>query len=285
MTKEPKETDVLSAVNPHHYIEAAMKAAALSDPVVLGPDGRAYALVPDGMKVSELPDRDWLPTYPEATVKVDVKDSLIGYVNRFSDQRSVIFADYETLTVGAVLDWHNHNMRPDAGDIGAKSGPRKHVAQLRLRPSEAFKRWDAIQGKMIDQAEFASFLEENSEDIVDPDPTVMIEISRDLEANIGSAFKSSIRLENGDRALRFDTETRIATEVVIPREFKLNIPLWDGEDSVLLRCAFRWRARAEGLMLGFEWRRVEYLRRGSFAEIAHAVAEATACPVFMGRVI
>ena len=37
-----------------------------------------------------------------------------------------------------------------------------------------------------------------------------------------------------------------------------------------------------GLMMGFQWHRVEYQRRAHFAEIATKAAEETGLPVFAG---
>ena len=112
---------------------------------------------------------------------------------------------------------------------------------------------------------------------------MLIEISRDLEAVQDVNFKSSTRLESGDRAFVYETETRTKGEVKVPREFALNIPLYNGEEPVVIRCALRFRVNAGGLFLGFEWRRVEYARQAHFMQIAHMAAEETGLPVFYGR--
>jgi hypothetical protein len=130
----------------------------------------------------------------------------------------------------------------------------------------------------------AAFLEENAVDVVDPEPAVLIEISRDLEGTQGVTFKSSTRLENGDRSFVYETETRAKGDIRVPREFTLEIPLYEGEEPTSLRCAFRWRISGGALQMGFQWRRVEYQRRAHFAQIANAAAEATGRPVFFGRV-
>lgn len=265
-------------------VDAAIYAGLLRNPVLEGPGDRRFALVPDTFRLNELFDPARLPPHVGASVRADDRASLIAYVNRFSDRRSAIFADYDKGQIGAILDYHDHNKRlgEEVADCGAAPGSVDHRATLVLRDSEEFKRWAGVEGKMLEQAEFAAFLEENAEDIVAPEPTVMIEISRDLEATTGTVFKSSTRLENGDRAFRYETETRTLGEVVVPREFRLSIPLYQGEEPVELRCAFRWRVTGGGLLLGFEWRRVEYQRQAWFARIAHEVAEETGCPVFLG---
>lgn len=266
---------------PGASLDAAITAARLAEPV-LGLDDRTFVFVPRNFELVDKTDPFKLPPRIEQKLVVDDRASLVAYVNRFLDERSVILADFDSGSVTARLDWHTSNMLADEEALRAQ--PCRHTATLALRPSEEFKRWSKVQGELMAQAEFAAFLEENAVDIVDPEPGVMIEISRDLEATQGASFKSSTRLENGDRGFIFETETRVRGEVKVPREFVLRIPLYHGEDAVDLRCAFRWRFSGGGLAMGFEWRRVEYQRRAHFTLLATAVAEATGCPVFFGRV-
>ena len=78
---------------------------------------------------------------------------------------------------------------------------------------------------------------------------------------------------------------RTKGEVKVPREFRLAIPLFHGEAPSEIRCALRYRISPQGLVLGFEWRRVEYQRRAQFRELAYLIAEETGCPVFFGRTL
>lgn len=275
---EKNETVVPTSINPGETLEAVLKAARIADPMIELGDGFRRVFVPRDFELHEVDDPYALAPYIQQAVIVDERASLVAYVNRFSDARSVLIADYDTGRIGAVLDYHADNQ---TGELAP--GPGDHRISLHLRPSEEFSRWNKLQGTKIPQAEFAAFLEENAEDIADPDPAVMIEISRDLEATQGVSFKSSTRLENGDRAFVYETETRTRGELTIPREFWLEIPLYHGEAPVRLRCAFRWSVSGGGLILGFEWRRVEYQRQAYFAQIAHTVSEDTGLPVFFGR--
>lgn len=276
MTEKPSNADGMNG-RPEHFLHAAIAAASLQSPLVELKHGRARLIVPEGFKALEVDSPFALPPRIRQGITVDERASLVAYVNRFSDQRSILIADYDAGRIAARLDYHG------AKEDGLDPNPGEHNATLVLRPSEEFRRWNAIQGKRLEQADFAAFLEENAEDIVDPAPAVMIEISRDLEATQGVVFKSSTRLENGDRGFVYETETRTKGEVVVPRQFTLEIPLWQGEEPTQLRCAFRWQVSGGGLLLGFEWRRVEYQRRAYFTEIAYQIAEDTGRPVYFGR--
>lgn len=265
---------------PGAAMDATLEAARLADPIVERADGRAYAFVPEGFTLKDISDPNALPPHIQQRVTVDDADSLIAYANRFSDRRSVIIADLDSLKIGVELDWHSQNQ----GDGSLlQPGPCKHVATLVMRQSEEFKRWAAMENRLHDQAEFAEFLDENSSDIVDPAPSVFIEIARDLEATVGVNFKAGNRLENGDRSFRYETETRTKGDVVIPTRFKLEIPIFFGEEPTIIEAAFRFRPNPDGLKLGFVWRRVDFVRQAQFRQIAYRVAEETGLPVFQGR--
>ncbi|WP_323004740.1 MULTISPECIES: DUF2303 family protein [Pseudomonadota] len=283
-TKLPPQASTSAHVeaHPESALDAAIKAARLASPVIEGPHGARHILVPEGFRLEAAHDPHALPPHIIKTaVVVDQRASLSAYVNRFSDARSVLIADYDAGSIKAVLDWHFDNAVVDGESLDPQ--PREHTCTLKLRPSEEFKRWAEMENSFHGQAEFAAFLEENAVDVIDPEPAVLIEISRDLEGTQGVTFKSSTRLENGDRSFVYETETRAKGDIKVPREFVLSIPLYEGEEPVPLRCAFRWRINGGQLQMGFIWRRVEYQRRAHFMQIAVAAAEETGRPVFFGR--
>lgn len=195
MAKEPVNAlpTVSVAADPRAELEVALKAARLASPVIAQGD-RAYAFVPDGYSLKDISDPARLPDRVRQSVAFDDRASLVAFVNRFSNADTVLFADFNSLTITAAIDFHTSNepqVEPRAVDFTAK---------LTLLPSEEFLRWDKMEGVMHPQEAFAEFLEENAVNIHTPDPATMIEISRELEASIGAVFKSKVSLENGDRS-------------------------------------------------------------------------------------
>lgn len=278
-TKSPAPAETQQDAAPRAALDAAIEAARLADPVIEGPHGRRHVLVPEGMKLAEAHDPYVLPPRIGQGVTVDDAASLIVYANRFSDARSLIVADIDSLRIAARLDWHRGNQ--DADPLAPQ--PAVHTATLALRESEEFRRWKAVEGEMHDQMAFAEFLDENACDIVDPDPADMIEIARELEATQGVAFKASTRLQTGERSLTYETETHVKSEMRVPTQFTLQIPLFQGEAPVDIKASFRFRPTPGGLRLGFVWRRVEYRMQAEFAQIATRVAEQAGLPVIFGR--
>lgn len=260
-------------------LRTLIKAETLRDPIHIASDDREYALVPDGYTLKDITDPHRLPPRPKARVSVDDRESLVTYSKRHLTGNSAIFADYDKGTITTRLDWHPHNQNEDSGRAGAN----EHSCELKLLPSEEFARWNGMQGKMHPQADFALFLEENASDIWQPEPAIMLELARDLEGVTGQTFKSRTRLTDGSHGFRFETENKIVSEVQAPDEFKLSIPVYHGEEPEVLTAKFRWRPTAEGLLLGFVWHRVEYMRRARFTQIAAATAEATGLPWIAGR--
>jgi uncharacterized protein YfdQ (DUF2303 family) len=260
-------------------LKALTKAEGMALKLIDAADGRQHALLPDGYKLHDITDPHRLPPRPKGTVTVDDRASLVTYVKRHKNDHSMIFADYDAGTITTRLDWHPHNQDETFGTSGA----RLHTAQLKILTSEEFARWDAMEGKLHPQADFAIFLEENAADIYAPEPAFMLELARDLEGTTGQSFKSRTRLSDGSHGFKFETENKIVSEVQAPEEFKLAIPVYHGEEPEVLTAKFRWRPSAQALMMGFVWHRVEYMRRARFAQLATAVAEDTGLPWVAGR--
>ena len=101
----------------------------------------------------------------------------------------------------------------------------------------------------------------------------------------GAGGRDRTRLQNGDIGFTFETDTKITNKVEVPAEFQVSIPIYNGEQPDILRAKFRYRATGEGLLLGFQWHRVEYQRRAYFNQIATAVCEDTGLTAVFGRAV
>lgn len=268
-------------------LQAVLAAAALREPIQRGEDGREWLIVPPGFRAEDVTDPNRHPTKPAAAqITVDYRASLVAYTNRHQHKDcSTIFADYDTGTITARLDWHPHNnsLGP-IGDSFPAAGPDRHRVTLKLRPSKEWARWNGAAGKMHPQATFARFLEENATDILLPEPAIFIELARDMEAVADRSFTSRTRLSNGDSEFRFSEDSRVVGTVTVPESFTLRIPLYQGEAPEDLRALFRWKADKEGLTFGFVWHRAEYMRQARFQQIAAQAADETGLPYILGRV-
>jgi uncharacterized protein YfdQ (DUF2303 family) len=266
---------------PRDEMMAAIATSTLKSPLIMGADGREHILLPEGFKTADISDPHRFAARPaHGQITVDESGSLVAYTNRHQNKdTSAIFADYDAGTITARLDWHFHN---DTGRF-TFAGVDRHRVSLKLRDSEEWKRWHKMQGALHAQADFALFLEENAADIHHPEPSIFIELARDLEAASGMTFKQRNRLDNGDTEFSFSEESRITNKAVVPDSFTLMIPLYNGETAEEVQAKFRWKATPSGLQLGFIWHRAEYIRQARFGQIATNAAEETGLPVYFGR--
>lgn len=260
-----------------HALDAGLAAAALQKPVVQAQDGREYLLAPNGFSKHDITDPLKLPTRIEQRITVDTRESLTAYANRFHDNRSILIADYDAGAITAHLDFHSDN------EHELQAQHNDHAVTLQMRDSEEYSRWNKMEGELHSQENFALFIEENVADVSYPDHSDLVEICRELEASQGVNFKSGTRLENGDRSFTYETETHVKSELTVPKEIGLLIPLYHGEEPTEIHAKFRFKPTANGLMLGFRWHRVEYMRQAKFQEMATIAADDTGLPVFFGR--
>jgi uncharacterized protein YfdQ (DUF2303 family) len=269
---------------PEEALAVAIRAGLTMAPVHDAPGGRAFALIPENYTLQDVSDPHALRPRPRGEVTVDERQSLTDYLNRFKEDGSVLIADIDRGEIRGLIDYHlASDPASELDDLASRVRAVEHAAVLKLRVSEEFRRWDEAEGKMLPQDEFAFFLDENAADVDEPEAATLIEISRDLEAVQGVQFKSSITTENGDRRFIYEEETRTKGDVVVPRKFILNIPIYAGEAPMQLEARLRYKVSGGGLSLGFAWHRVEYARQALFRQIATAVTENTGVPVFFGR--
>ncbi len=287
MTDETQAAETSAAYpRPAEALAAAIEAGFSARPVHALADGRAFAMVPEGYEFKDVSDPNRLAPRPRSTIVVDDRQSLIDYLNRFKEGGSVLVADIDKAVIQGLVDYHlasDDATFETPEDLAVRVRAREHQAVLALRVSEEFKRWDTFEGELHQQDEFAHFLEENATDVLHPEAGSLIEIARDLEAVQGVNFKSSFRTENGDRAFRYEEETRTTGQVVVPRKFTVDIPIYAGEEPMQLEARLTFRVTSGGLLLGFNWHRVEYARQALFRQIAFKVTEDTGVPVFFGR--
>lgn len=146
--------------------------AAQSTPVILTAERGTilkapFLVLPSGKKLESLkPLLDEYLTQPErkkGTAKLTTLTSLIEHINRFKDGESAVFAndDRKAPSITAVLDYHQS---------GATGNPRfgQHRAHYAFPVSDEWQAWMKSNGEMMDQADFAAFMEDRIADVLHP---------------------------------------------------------------------------------------------------------------------
>mgnify|MGYP001612338961 CR=1 FL=1 len=257
--------------------------AALREPkIVDGPNGRTYVLTPTagngpnahgGWDVKDITPpnaADVLsPKTVVANVKVQTAGSMIDFVNRFKNENSMLFADVANDTVVSIIDYHTESA-VDTG--GIKPALATHRATLHLPKSQEWVTWNKAHDKLMSHRDFATFLEENSIDVVSPSGASLLELCRDLQVIQNVNFSSSIRM--GDvTELAYEKKSDATDKggLTMPTYIMLSIPVYFGEQPVPIKAYLRRKIDDGALFLGISLSRAENVRQDEFHRIVEAV--------------
>jgi uncharacterized protein YfdQ (DUF2303 family) len=209
------------------------------------------------------------PRRKTGTVNVFSVDSFNAFIMQNKDAGNItVYADSNTEhpAIIAVLN--------DNGIAGP--GHRDFRCSIQFRETVEWRKWKSIDGKMIDQANFAEFIEENIADIHDPAGAAMLEIVTYLQATRSVDFKSALNLSNGNVQFQ-NTESldaKVGTgQINIPTEFTLGIAPIQGARAFEIPARFRYRLSEGKLKLGLKLLRAEDVMAQIFNETLSEVIQ------------
>jgi uncharacterized protein YfdQ (DUF2303 family) len=168
----------------------------------------------------EITDFEFLldkPRRKHGEVRIDAPESFCSFVDRHSENDTLVYAHLDSVQLVAVFN-------DAAADY---AGWADHRALMTLQTTPEWKRWVQSDGKLMNQGDFAEFIEDGSLEIVEPDAATMLELAQTFEAKTNVEFKSSTILESGQR--RLDYEETIAAkagtkgQIEIPKELTLGL--------------------------------------------------------------
>lgn len=212
------------------------------------------------------------------------------YAGRPARKESVIsVTDAESFT--AYLDKHGLAEETEITALSSQSkflavinagtpdeaGWGDHTVTLALRPSEEWGAWTSRSGKLMNQADFAEFIEDNAENIVEPSSAEVLEIAQSLQIKRGVEFEQGQRLADGNVQFGY-RETTTATagtvgQLTIPATLTLGLrPFADGE-AYKVTAHFRYRLQGNQLALGFKVQDATKVREDAFKAIAGGIRE------------
>lgn len=259
--------------------ELAIASAGIPE-IVTTAKGREYLVTPEGYTLKDVTEPNAvaaiLPDHIAQGVTVQTVDSLVEYANRFKTPDTVLFADIDTNSILAALDYHG---------VGA-AAHFHHTAKMVLPYSEEWKLWTSISGKLMKQLEFARFLEENAADIAAPSGADLLDAARDLQAHRKVNFTKAVRTSSNNENFEFTDETEARTRggLELPTQFKLALPVYFDGDLVELFAFLRWElVEGEGLKLGIALHRAVHVRQAEFKKIIDDAAERIDRPAVFGK--
>lgn len=165
----------------------------------------------------------------------------------------------------------------------SRPGWRDFSASYTVALSREFSKWIGQNGKPLDQAAFAEFVEENHADIVEPSGDMLMRIAMTLQAKTDVEFRSSKRLDNGQVQLTY-VETIDARagdgSLEIPREFAIGVRLFENGEGYKVKARLKYRLHSSTVKFWFELDRPEKAIEDAFAKYIEAAAE-IGVPVLM----
>lgn len=285
-----------------------------------------YVIVPDGRKIESLKrildDYAVKPDRRVGTDKVQDLVSLQEWTNRHKDVGTVLFCDTtrETPKLLTIVDYHQPvnqtgaDDKPVTVDGDATARFAKFRALYDFPLSEQWKAWREIDGKVMDQGDFAAFLEDRVLDLIAPDvsqdgdgveaiklppqvaellvrlggkcafPNDIVTLSRGLDVTSNARTVQRVDMQTGEGSLVFDDkhEGTAGTKLTIPRLFMICIPLFD-KSPFHYRIPVRIRYRLGG---GIKWTLTlfgaDVVIDMAIKEAAESVKKDTSVPLFYG---
>lgn len=245
--------------------------AALGEPRTHStPDGRPYAVVPDGYSVVELP-RTALPERSKGLVKLRDAASFIRYFNDHKVGRSRIYARLEPASFLAVLD-----------DFGNQPDWREFRASFDVPASREWKLWTGIDRKPMNQLQFAEFLQDNLPDVVLPDGADLLQLALNFEAAQTGTYVATQRLQDGSHNLQWRADNNASGSVKLPEQITLNIPVFENESSSELHARLKYRVKDGALTLWIELVRPHKALEAAFRDAWRRIALGTEGVILLG---
>lgn len=273
---------------------------------VASPDGSTKAQVlvlPSGLSVSGV--KEFLDEYATAPERrkgcarfVELL-SFVAHVNRFKDEHTALFAqpDPKSPTLTAVLDYHEKT---------AKGAPRfgMHRALYTFPISDEWKAWTESNAKVMNQGQFAEFIENRIVDIADPSgafsekkklaeqlgidgfasPSALLLLSRGLSLHVGERVENRVDPATGAVTMVFAQEHAdgAGNGVKVPRAFLIQIPVF--REGALYQFAVRLRYRAGGGAINwfYELHRADRAFDDAFRIACDEAQKGTDLPLFYG---
>lgn len=248
--------------------------------------------------VAELFERfRFAPARKSGTAKVTTLESFIELGQRHETDDSAIFADtdWQKPSLTMVVDYH----QAVAGGV-ADNG--KHRIRYDFPLSDEWKAWVAVDGKPMDQGDFAEFIEDHIAELSTPDgleeeefrhkfgfrvayPTEMHTLSRGLQVFAETRVKNAVTLQTGEGQISFEEEHRDANgnKIDVPGMFILSVsPFFMGEPC---RIPVRLRYRLAGGSIKWIvklYRPDVYITQQVMRDMEKAASE-TGAPAFHGQ--
>ncbi len=129
---------------------------------------------------------------------------------------------------------------------------------------------------MMEQEDFAIFLEDNNADIQSPGGEILLSVALTLQAKTEVNFSSSKRLDNGQVQFTYseniDARAGIGA-LEIPREFTLGMRIFKNGEGYALKARLKYRLHSGKVKFWYELDREENVIEDAFSGYVNRLAD------------
>jgi uncharacterized protein YfdQ (DUF2303 family) len=260
-------------------------ATRAADPNQLDPDGRLLGVVvPDGARLhlvdvtAELAKHQPAPERATGTHTASTVQSFIDITRRHERGDDLTVWVHPTSgAITAVLNDHGRGQNPQWGD---------HRVRLDLLKTEEWKRWAALDGKLIEQEPFAEHIQDGLTEIAEPAAADLLEIVQTMQGATSASWKAGVRIVDGSVQMQYveEADARAGTDgqLSIPTEFTLVVAPFVGEPPATILARLRWRLRNGKLHIGYKLDNPERVLRETLEKIAERLEAEFIGAVYLG---
>lgn len=215
------------------------------------------------------------PEQMAGTLTFLTAESMVAAHVLYANERTRMFADVENRKILAIYDFLTANNESER-----QTGWSQFKGEIVFRNSRKLTEWSKLT-EWMGQSDFANFLEDHLEDVVEPNGADLLSIATDLEANSASSFKGKITLQNGDVRLDYQNDTQ--TSVEVPKELILGIPLFEHGDKYKVKARLRFRVAGGGVAFRLLFTNLADAIDMEFERITQEMEEKTKSVILRGR--
>lgn len=210
--------------------------------------------------------------------------SFVNHAVRFKDEDSAIWANTDDRSMVSVLDYHRK---------GATGATRwgEHRGAYRAQPSESWKTWGGGGQLILDQEDFAIFLDANDRELTGgvlpngkaaPEPSSLITLASNLETYSSAKAKRERDPNTGKLKVAFSSETGFLGDIMPPPSFLISIPVF--RDTLAQTLEVRLHVSVVDAVATFKLQihAAKDVSAKAFEAICNDVAKDSGLPMFLG---
>lgn len=215
----------------------------------------------------------------DSFIEVAKKQGIKGSTNIYLD------VNYVTQKINATAVFNDHS-------DGEAAGHKDYKALFTPRIGAEWARWNAANGKKMDQEDFANFLQDNIGDISNqkdsklPSGGDVLTFVSNLQEKRLVTYGRAINTQNGMVQIEFTEEGDKATKgnIEVFKEFGLALRPFFGGAAYSINALLRYRIDRNGgdIVFWFELQRPDRILEDASTELIKKLAEGTGYPVIYG---